>query len=48
VLVPRSLQEVFGAHDIAFGRDENFEHRELLPRQGDIAAVAVDLAAEWI
>src|SRR5439155_18962433 len=37
-----------GADDTAFGGDENFEHGELLPGQGDVAAVAVDLAAERI
>src|SRR5207248_3582441 len=30
------------------GGDENFEHRELLPGQRDVAALAVDLAAERI
>ena len=48
VLVPRSRQELFGADDTAFGSDEDFEHRELLPGQRDVAAVAVDLAAERI
>src|SRR4051794_26630512 len=48
VLVPRSLQELFGADDTAFGRDEHFEHGELLPGQRDIAAVAMDLAAERV
>jgi two-component system sensor histidine kinase VanS len=41
VLVPRSLQELLGADDTAFGRDEHFEHRELLPGQRDVAAVAL-------
>ena len=48
VLVPCSRQELLGADDTAFGGDENLEHRELLPRQRDVAAVAVDLAAERI
>ena len=38
----------FGADDAAFGGDEDFEHRELLAGQRDIAAVAVDLSAEGI
>ena len=48
VLVPRSRQEFLGADDTAFGGDENLEHRELLPGQRDVAAVAVDLSAERI
>src|SRR4051795_987673 len=48
VLVPRSRQELFGADDTAFCGDEHFEHCELLPGQRDVAAVAVDLAAERI
>ena len=48
VLIPCSLQEFLGADDAAFGRDEDFEHGELLPGQRDVAAVAVDLAAERI
>src|SRR5436305_9044662 len=48
VLIPRSLQEFFGADDTAFGTDEDFEHGELLPGQRDVAAVAVDFAAERI
>src|SRR5690242_2911460 len=48
ILIPRPLQQLFGADDTAFGRDEYFEHGELLPRQRDVAAVAVDLAAERI
>src|SRR4029453_3662758 len=48
VLIPRSRQEFFGADDTAFGSDEDFEHGELLPGQRDVAAVAVDLAAERI
>ena len=48
VLVPRSRQELFGADDTAFGGDEDLEHCELLPGQRDVAAVAVDLAAERI
>src|SRR5207248_9720647 len=48
VLIPCSRQELFGADDTAFGSDENFEHCELLPGQRDVAAVAVDLAAERI
>src|SRR6266700_479692 len=48
VLVPCSRQELFGADDTAFGGDEDFEHRELLPRQRDVAVVAVDLTAERI
>ena len=48
VLVPRPRQELLGADDAAFGGDEDFEHRELLPGQRDVAAVAVDLAAERI
>src|SRR3954466_4196992 len=48
VLIPRSSQELFRADDTAFGGDEDFEHGELLARQRDVAAVAVDLAAERI
>ncbi len=42
------FQELFGADDTAFGRDEDSEHRELLARQCDVAPVAVDLAPERI
>ena len=42
------LEELFGADDPAFGRDEDLEHGELLPRERDVAAVAVDLAAERV
>src|ERR1700737_4343649 len=31
VLIPRPLQELFGADDTAFGSDQDFEHGELLP-----------------
>src|SRR6266581_8591158 len=48
VLVPCSREEVFGADDAAFSGDEDFEHCELLPGQRDVAAVAIDLAAEGI
>jgi hypothetical protein len=48
VLVPGSRQKLFGADDTAFGGDEHLEHGELLARQRDVAAVAVDLAAERI
>ena len=48
VLVPRPLQQLFGADDTALGGDEHLEHRELLAGQRDVAAVAVDLAAERI
>src|SRR3954471_19345591 len=48
VLVPRPFQELFRADDAAFGGDEDFEHRELLAGERDVAAVAVDLAAERI
>jgi hypothetical protein len=48
VLIPGALQEFLGADDTAFGRDENLKHGELLASKGDIASVAVDLAAEWI
>ena len=48
VLVPRSRQQLLGADDTAFGGDEDLEHGELLPGQRDVAAVAVDLAAERI
>src|ERR1700736_1620873 len=48
VLIPRPFQQFFGADDTAFGSDENFEHGELLPGERDVAAVAVDLAAERI
>ena len=37
-----------GADDATSRLDEDFEHRELLTGQRDIAAVAVDLAAERI
>ena len=48
VLVPRPLQQLLGADDTALGSDEHLEHRELLPGQRDVAAVAVDLAAERV
>src|SRR5919197_5964158 len=48
VLIPCSRQEFLGADDTAFGGDEDFEHRELLPGERDVAVVAVDLAAERI
>src|SRR5438874_3114184 len=48
VLVPRPFQELFGADDAALGGDEHLEHRELLAGERDVAAVAVDLAAERI
>src|SRR5207248_7168285 len=48
VLIPRPFQELFGTDDTAFGSDEDFEHRELLPGQRDVAAAAVDLSAERI
>src|SRR6185369_11698118 len=48
VLVPRSRQELFGAHDAPFGSDQDLEHRELLPGQRDVAAVAIDLPPEGI
>ena len=48
VLVPRPREQLLGADDAAFGRDEHLEHRELLPCQRDVTAVAVDLAAERI
>src|SRR5436305_9107413 len=48
VLVPCSRQELFGADDTAVGGDEDLEHCELLSRQRNVAAVAVDLAAERI
>ena len=48
VLIPRPLQQLFGADDTAFGSDEDFEHRELLPGQRDIAAVPEDLSAERV
>src|SRR2546421_2062395 len=48
VLVPRPFQEIFGADDAAFGSDQNFEHGELLAGERDVAAVAVDLAAERV
>src|SRR5262249_51334859 len=48
VLIPSPFQQLFGADDTSFGGDKNLEHRELLPGQRDVAAVAVDLAAERI
>ncbi len=48
VLVPRTFQEFFRADDTTFGGDEHFEHGELLPSERDVAAAAVDLAAERI
>ena len=48
VLIPRPFQELLGADDAAFGSDEHFEHGELLAGERDVAAVAVDLAAERI
>src|SRR5262249_27487837 len=48
VLVPRPFQQLFGADYTAFGSDEYLEHGELLPGERDVAAVAVDLAAERI
>ena len=46
--IPRPFEQLFGADDTAFGSDEDLEHRELLPGQRDVAAVAVDLPAERI
>src|SRR5437588_10614990 len=48
VLIPRALQQLFGTDDSALGADENLEHRELLARQRNVAAVAIDLAAERV
>ncbi|OIK00880.1 hypothetical protein BIV25_07100 [Streptomyces sp. MUSC 14] len=48
VRVRRAFQEFFGADDTAFGGDEDFEHRELLPGQCDVAPVPVDLSAERV
>src|SRR5690348_6570643 len=48
VLVPRPLQEFFGADDTAVGGHEDFEHGELFPGECDEAAVAEDLTAERI
>jgi hypothetical protein len=48
VLIPRLFQQLLGAYDTAFGGDEDFEHGELLAGERDVAAVAVDLAAERI
>src|SRR5438309_10671593 len=48
IRIPRPFQELLGADDTAFGSDEDFEHGELLPGERDVAAVAVDLAAERI
>src|SRR6266576_126051 len=48
VLIPRSLQEFFGADDTAFGGDEDVEHGELLAGERDVVTVPVDLAAEWV
>src|SRR5438105_3032995 len=48
VLIPRSLQQFLGADDTTFGSDEHLEHGELLAGERDVAAVAVDLAAERI
>src|SRR6185437_7699658 len=48
VLIPRAFQELFGADDTAFGSDEHFEHGELLAGERDVAAIAVDLAAERV
>src|SRR5438132_5665716 len=46
ILIPRTFQQLLGADDAAFDGDENFEDRELLADERDVAAVAVDLAAE--
>src|SRR3984893_15475399 len=48
VLIPRPFQQLLSADDTTFGSDEHFEHGELLPRERDVAALAVDLAAERI
>src|ERR1700739_4778142 len=42
------MQQLFGTDHTSFGSDEDFEHRELLAGERDVAAVAVDLAAERI
>lgn len=42
------MQQLLGADDPALGRDKDLEHGELLAGQRDVAAVAVDLAAERI
>ena len=48
MLIPRALQELLGADDPALGSDEHVEHRELLARERDVAAVAIHLAPEGI
>src|SRR3954466_8701987 len=48
VLIPRPSQQLFGAAHAAAGRDQDFKHCELLAGERDVAAVAVDLAAERI
>src|SRR4029077_19163431 len=48
ILIPRPFQQLLGADDPTFGRDENFEYGEVLPGERDVAALAVDLAAERI
>src|SRR5258706_7788678 len=48
VLIPCPFQQLFGADHAAFGGDEDVEHGELLTGERDVAAVAVDLAAERI
>src|SRR3954447_12202408 len=48
VLIPRSLEQLFGTDDAALGSDEDLQDGELLPGERDVAAVAVDLAAERI
>src|SRR3954471_7792178 len=43
VLVPRPREQLLGTDDAALRGDEDFEHRELLSSERDVAAVAVDL-----
>ena len=48
VLIPRALEQVFGAHDSAAGGHEHIEHRELLARESDVAPVAVHLTTKAV
>src|SRR3982750_2184722 len=47
-LVPPPFQQLFSAHDPAFGLDEDVEHGERLAGERDIAAVPVDLPTERV
>jgi hypothetical protein len=44
--VPGRVQKFFGTHDTAFGSDEDLEHGELFPGEGDVMPSPVNLPSE--